>query len=91
VNPTEAVVQQIVATSQTATSIRCSRNSTNVGSRTFTFRKNGANTSLTCTIPGGATSGSGTGSVSLSAGDLVDVQLPNPYDSAAHSFAVGTE
>jgi hypothetical protein len=57
--------------------MRCFSSTAPAASITWTLRKNGANTTLTCTIAGGATTGSGTGTaVTLSAGDLVDVALP---------------
>jgi len=76
VNPTEAKVQQVVAAGGTATTMRCFIESAPAANITFTLRKNGANTALTCTIPSGQTSGSGTGTATWVAGDLLDVQAP---------------
>jgi hypothetical protein len=42
-------------------------------SYTFTVRKNGADTSIACTITGAATTCTGTGSVSFAAGDLFSI------------------
>jgi hypothetical protein len=52
---------------------------------TVTLRKNGASTSVTCTISGNATSCSdSTHSVSFSAGDTIDV-MAVPNAGAAHA------
>ena len=93
VDSQEAHTQQVVAVSGHLTAMYCSvaappGNSVGV---TFTLRKNGANTALTCTITNAATQGSTTGaSVAFSAGDLLDIALPNSIASAnkAASFAV---
>ena len=88
----EGLAQQILATSQTAVATSCAITKANGAQRVFTLRLNGADSSLTCTIPQGAVKGSGTGSVSLSAGDLVDVKAPATMDSGtAGSVAVKTQ
>jgi hypothetical protein len=54
------------------------------------LRVNGANAGLTCTIAGGQTDGSGTGSATVVAGDKLDVATPaanTPPQPA--SFAIG--
>ena len=86
----EGEAQQIIAAGATFTTMRChvavAGGSTNV----FTFRVNGVNTTLTCTITAGQTNGSGTGSVSVAAGDLLDVATPAANTTAQPaSFAVG--
>jgi len=86
----EGEVQQIVASGATFTTMRCHVAVAAAGSTTYTLRVNGGNSTLTCTIAGGQTNGSGSGSVTVSAGDSVDVATPGagtPGQPA--SFAVG--
>jgi hypothetical protein len=73
---TEIKVQQIVAAAGSATTMRCFSEDAPAVNITFTLRKNGADTALTCTILAGQTSGSGSGSASWVAGDLLDVRAP---------------
>jgi hypothetical protein len=75
-NSQEGKVQQIVVAAATFTTMRCFMNGTASVSLTFTFRDNGANTGLSCTIAAGATTGTGTGSATVAPGDLVDVATP---------------
>lgn len=42
---------------------------------TFTLQKNGSDTALTCTIAAGATTASGSGSVSIAPGDYITMKL----------------
>ena len=50
---------------------------------TFTLRKNGANTSMTITIPAGQTGFfTSTSSVSILTNDLCNIQIDTPYDLA---------
>jgi hypothetical protein len=75
-NNQEGKVQQVVVAAATYTTMRCFMNGTASVSLTFTFRDNGANTGLSCTIPAGATTGTGSGSATVAPGDLVDVGTP---------------
>jgi hypothetical protein len=70
--------QQVVGVGGTFTKLTCAVNSNPApaGGLVFTLRVNAANTTLTCTVPAGANVGTGTGSVTLNAGDKVDVAAP---------------
>src|SRR5262249_17980460 len=72
VSNTEGNVQQIVATSGHFTAFYCYSQTAPSANITFTLRLDGANTSLTCTINNGSTSGSTTGaSLAFATGDLI--------------------
>ena len=73
----EENILQIVNASGSATSIRCVISTAPNGNQTYTFRVNQINTSLVCTILSGQTRGSGTGSASWVAGDVVSIQTSN--------------
>jgi hypothetical protein len=47
------------------------------GGLVFTLQVNGGAAALTCTIAAGASTGSGTGSVTATPGDLVDIAAPS--------------
>jgi hypothetical protein len=86
---TEALAQVLMAVSGHFTAFYCSQGGNAAANRTFTLRKNGANTTLTCAINSGSASGNTTGaSVSFSAGDLVDIALPATADNQPARFAV---
>jgi hypothetical protein len=77
VNATEAKVDQIMSVAGHFTALFCVMGGTSSSSLTFTLRRNGANTTLTCVIPAGSLSGSTTGaSVAFSSGDLFDIACP---------------
>ena len=88
-NDAEGPVQQIVAVAGHLSIAQCYVNSTT--QFTFTVRKNGGDTALTCTTSTSVTNGltgSGTATnVTVEAGDLLDIQVSgNPV--AAGSFAI---
>jgi len=92
-NSQEVPTQQLVAVSGHFTAMYCATGAAPGGatSVTFTLRKNGADTSLTCTITGLGTSGGTTGaSVAFNVGDLLDVAVPNNLGGAnkTATFAV---
>jgi hypothetical protein len=60
----------------TFTQLRCYQGATALVALTYTLRVNGANTSLTCTVPILSKQGLGTGSVAFAAGDLIDIATP---------------
>ena len=66
---------QIVAAGATFTSIRCSVETALGAGKTATFKLNvnNADTALECLITEGKTTGSGSGSVTVSAGDLLAI------------------
>jgi hypothetical protein len=78
VSGTENKVQQVMSVGGTFTALGCFINVTVTATAgvTFTVQKNGAPTSLICTIPNGGTSGLGTGNVPFVAGDLIDIATP---------------
>jgi hypothetical protein len=86
----ETVVQQIVSLEATYTTMRCFMQTAPGENITFTLRDDGKNTGLTCTVESGKTTGSGSGTATLKAGDLVDVATPEKGTSVAPaSFAIG--
>jgi Collagen triple helix repeat (20 copies) len=85
----ESVVQQIVSVEATYTTMRCFIQTAPTESITFTLRDNEKNTGLTCTVEKGKTTGSGAGTATLKAGDLVDVATPEiGTPGASASFAI---
>jgi hypothetical protein len=57
---------------------------------TYTFRVNGANTGLTCTILAGQTLGTGTGTATIAPGSRIDIASPaagNPGAGGSFSFS----
>jgi hypothetical protein len=88
----EAKVQQVMAVGGTFTGLTCFIVTPPSADLTFTLRKNGADTTLTCTIPSGLNSASGTGSVAFSVGDLIDIRCPSsnvPASAGSFALAVG--
>ena len=90
VNVKENEVQQVMSVGGTFTALGCFINVTAPADLTFTVQRNGAPTSLICTIPSGGTSAVATGSVPFVAGDLIDIATPpaNMPGGAAGSFAL---
>jgi hypothetical protein len=87
--PNEPKVQQVMAVAGTFTGLTCFIITAPTADLTFTLRQNGADTTLTCTIPSGLHVGSGTGSVPFSVGDLIDIRCPSSnVPSSAGSFAL---
>ena len=69
--------------------MRCYIATTDNAPLVFVLRINGTNSGLTCTIPTGANSGSGTGSATIATGDRIDVSAPNGMPGGAvGSFAI---
>jgi hypothetical protein len=71
----------------------CYQNGTSINNVTYTLRKNGANTTLTCTILAGAKTGSGVSAsgVPFVTGDLLDVATPAANTPGVQgSFTVST-
>jgi hypothetical protein len=90
VNNQEGKVQQPISNAATYTKMSCFQNGTAGVALTYTFRDNGANTGLSCTIPAGATTGSGTGSATVAPGDLVSVGTPAANTPGQYgAFTVG--
>jgi hypothetical protein len=75
-NGNELNEQQVMAVGGTFTALNCFMSKTATVNLTFTLRKNGTSTALTCVILSGQLLGSGTGSVSFAAGDLIDIGCP---------------
>ena len=89
----EPDVQQIVAVGGTATSLQCYiQTPPSALPIIFTLKRNGGNTTLTCTIQSGQTKGVPAGlAVVFNAGDLFDVATPSAnVPSSKASFAVST-
>jgi len=91
----ETNVQQIVAVSGTATAMQCYIQTAPSVPIMFTLRRNGGNTTLTCTIQAGQVKGVPAGlPVAFNAGDLFDVATQTApmgsVPSAPGSFAVTT-
>jgi hypothetical protein len=85
----ERQVQQIVSAEATYTRMRCFIEVAPGETITFMLRDDEKNTSLTCTVENGKTTGSGTGTATLKPGDLVDVAMPEKgTPGAAASFAI---
>jgi hypothetical protein len=85
----ENQVQQIISLEATYTTMRCFIQGGLGENVTFTLRDNEQNTGLTCTVEKGKTTGSGSGTVTLKPGDLVDVASPEHSTSGtAASFAI---
>jgi hypothetical protein len=55
----------------------------------FTFRLNGAATAAICTVATGQTSGSSAIALSLTAGNLIDVQVVTGNSAGQVTWAVG--
>ena len=92
VNSSEGVVQQSVAPSGTLTKMTCFQNGTSSSALTYTLRKNGASTTLTCSIAAGKRTGAGSGSVAFASGDLLDVKAPEratPEQQGSFSVSTG--
>jgi hypothetical protein len=70
----------------------CFQDGTSTSAGTYTLRKNGANTTLTCSIAAGKTTGTGSSSgVAFASGDLLDVETPARGTPALQgSFSVST-
>ena len=86
----EGTVQQVMSVAGHFTALSCFMATTSTSAQTFTLRVNGANTTLTCTIPVGSLSGSTTGaSIAFSPGNLVDIACPTSGTNATPgSFAL---
>ena len=76
VNTKETAVQQIVPVTATYPKMRCFIAKGPGANITFTLRDNAASTTLTCTVEEEKTTGIGTGTTTVKAGDLVDVATP---------------
>jgi hypothetical protein len=86
---TEANVQQIVGSGLTFGHFYCyGPKPTGSTSDVFTLRVNGAATAATCTVAKPNTTGTNVVSVSVSAGDLVDVQVVNGSAAGQVSWAL---
>jgi hypothetical protein len=88
----EPAVRVIVPKTITITSMFCYEQAaaTSTGGNIFTLVVNGTASSLSCNIANGATTGSGTGSVSVTAGQQVDVATPgNLAPLTPGSFGLG--
>jgi hypothetical protein len=70
-NATEANIEQIVATSATYTTIRCFTTANVTG--TLTMRKNAVSSTVTCAFTASSTCTGTSGSMSVIAGDRIDV------------------
>jgi hypothetical protein len=89
----EGNVEQIMPIAGHFIALSCFMATTSTSAQTFTLRLNGANTTLTCTIPAGSLSGSTTGaSIAFSVGALVDIACPAanvPGTPGSFSLTVG--
>lgn len=78
--PNEAKVEQMVAVGATYTTLRCFDTVSQTAGE-LTLRKNGANTSATCTFPAGGSTvcTPAAGSVTVVPGDVLDVEVTTNY------------
>jgi hypothetical protein len=89
ISATEANVAQVMAVSGRFTALFCRQAINATANRTFTLRINGANTTLTCTIPNGSPNGSTTGaSIAFNAGDRVAIALPGAVNATPINFGL---
>jgi hypothetical protein len=84
----EINVQQIMPTAGTATTMRCYMAQADNVNQTFTLRVNGTNSTLTCTILAGQTSGVGTGTATWTAGSFLDVATPGGVPGKPGTFSI---
>ncbi len=87
---TESNAQVIVPNDMSFTKMWCFQSKTNGTDVTYTLRQNGAATALQCTITTGKLTGSGSSTaVSLSAGDLIDIDTSGSPSSTVGAFGLG--
>ena len=88
----EAGQQNPVATAVTITKLNVLVQVAPGGTDTYTFtlRKNGADTALTATITGVATTATGTGSIAYAAGDTMDIKIVGSATAANDVGAHGS-